>query len=70
MALIQCVECGQEMDAATGICSNCGFDPARVEQNKRKARKKIGLIVSLITVVVILALGIMFVQKANKGKPF
>ncbi len=70
MALIQCVECGQEMDAATGICSNCGFDPARVKQKKRKARKKIGLIVSLITVVVILALGIMFVQKANKGNSY
>lgn len=65
-----CKECGQEMDVATGICSNCGFDPAGVEQKKRKARKKIGLIVSLITAVVILVLGIIIAQKANKGNSY
>lgn len=65
-----CKECGQEMDAATGICLNCGFDSARVEQKKRKAKKKIGLIVSLVTAVVILASGIMFAQKANKGNSY
>lgn len=65
-----CKECGQEMDAATGICLNCGFDPARIEQKKRKIKKKIGLIVSLITAVVVLALGIMFAQNANKGNSY
>lgn len=65
-----CKECGQEIDAATGICLNCGFDLARVEQKKRKTKKKIGLIVSLIIVVVILALGIMFAQNANKGNSY
>ena len=66
----RCKECGQEMDAATGICLNCGFDPARIEQKKRNIKKKIGLIVSLITAVVVLALGIMFAQNANKGNSY
>lgn len=65
-----CKECGQEMDAATGICLNCGFDPARVEQKKRKAKKKIGLIVSLITAVVVLALGIMFAKNVKKDNSY
>lgn len=63
-----CKECGQEMDLATGICLNCGFDPARVKQ--KKVKKKIGLIVSSITAVVVLAFGIMFAQNANKGNSY
>lgn len=65
-----CKECGQEMDAATGICLNCGFDSARVGQKKKKTKKKIGLIVSLTIAIIILALGIMFAQNASKDNSY
>lgn len=65
-----CKECGQEVDLTTGICLNCGFDALKVEQKKRKSKKKIGIVIGSVIAVAVLVLGIIFFINANKDNSY
>lgn len=65
-----CKECGQEIDLAIGIYSNCGFDSLKEEQKKKNSKKKIGIILGSILAVVVLVLGILFVINVNKRNSY
>lgn len=81
MALIKCPECGKEISDTINNCIHCGYvikqEPAKIKKEKTKKKFNpilfiIPSVIVLITLIIILIFGILFlppyVKKNNKYK--
>lgn len=53
MAIINCPECGKEISSQANACPNCGY-PIKENTNKNKNVKRVKMILSVITTLIIL----------------